>query len=298
MPQIPPEVEGALAEVGARCNVPVDDARLMHQHSNTAIALPAARLLVRVASNPDALESIISSVAVTRWLASRDYPCVEPAEVGPFLVDGRVVSVWRLLDVADKPAGAGAGLGRLLRALHRQPTPPVPLRRLTDPFESVAAAVEQHPDGMTEADRAWVRDQIGQLRRSWAVLDTALPTGLVHGDAHTNNLIRTTAGEVVLGDWDHVAHGPREWDLIQPHYMARRFGRHAEEDLCRFTEAYGWDVRDWPGAGNLINIREITGLSPYIRKAPTDSWSRNEVAHRLSTLRYGDMSARWNSPTR
>lgn len=298
MSAIPPEVESPLAEVAARCRVPVDDARLVHQHSNSAIALPTARLLVRVAGNPDALDRIVSSVAITRWLASRGYSCVEPAEVDPFLVDRRVVSVWRLLDVADEPRGTGAELGRLLRELHRQPVPPIALRRLSDPFESVAAAVEQHPDGMTDDDRAWLHDQIEQLRRSWAELGTLLPTGLVHGDAHTNNLIRTTAGEIVLSDWDHVAQGPREWDLIQPHYMTRRFGRHTEEDLRRFTEAYGWDVRDWPAVETLIRVREITGLSPYVRKAPTACWPRNEVAHRLSTLRNGDTSARWNAPTR
>ncbi|TDB91861.1 phosphotransferase [Actinomadura sp. 7K534] len=292
-----PEVQAALDEVAARCQVPVKDARLVHQHSNSAIALPTARLLVRIAGNPDALDAITSSVAVTRWLASRGYPCVEPADVDPFSVFGRVVSIWRLLDVAEEPPGNGAELGRLLRELHRQPNPPIPLQHLTDPFESVAAAVKQHPDGMTGEDRAWLRDRIEQLRHNWTELTPALPTGLIHGDAHTNNIIRLTTGKTVLGDWDHVALGPREWDLIQAHYMARRFNRHTEHDLRRFAVTYGWDVRDWPGAETLIQTREITGLSPYIRKAPSDHRTRQEVAHRIASLRNGDTSTRWNSPT-
>ncbi|MFD0899176.1 hypothetical protein [Actinomadura sediminis] len=76
---------------------------------------------MRIAGNTDALDAITTSVAVTRWLASRGYPCVEPADVDPFSVFGRVVSIWRLLDVAEEPPGSGAELGRLLRELHRQP---------------------------------------------------------------------------------------------------------------------------------------------------------------------------------
>ncbi|MFI0409065.1 phosphotransferase family protein [Actinomadura sp. 3N508] len=298
MPAMPPEVEAALAEVGARCQVPVDDARLVHRHSNSAIALPAAQLLVRVASNPDAFNSVVSSVAITRWLARQGYPCVIPADVDPFLVVARVVSVWRLLDTADEPPATGAELGELLRELHHQPRPPVQLRKLSDPFESVATAIRQHPDAMTEEDHTWLNDHVRRLRSSWADLSPALPTGLIHGDAHTNNIIRLTTGRGVLGDWDHVAQGPREWDLIQVHYMARRFARHTQEDLGRFTAAYGWDVSDWPGAETLIQIREITGLSPYIRKASTDGLIRREVAHRVASLRLGDKSVQWHSPTR
>ena len=298
MSEMPPAVRAALAEVEARCDVPVHDARLVHQHSNSAIALPTAGLLVRVAGNSDALERITSSVAVTRWLASRGYPCVEPAEMEPFCIDGGVVSTWRLMDVAEEPPGNGAELGRLLRELHHQPSPPIPLRHLTDPFESVAAAIEQHPNGISGDDRTWLRHQIERLRHSWTELIPALPTGLIHGDAHTNNIIRRTTGHAVLGDWDHVALGPREWDLIQPHYMTRRFNRHSPSDLRQFTTAYDWDVRHWGGAETFIRIREITGLSPYIRKAPSDHRARQEAEHRVASLRAGDTSVRWHSPPR
>ncbi|WP_165495350.1 phosphotransferase enzyme family protein [Actinomadura roseirufa] len=276
----------------------MDDARLLNEHSNAVVALPTARLLARVGTNPNALDRVTLSVAVTRWLAGRGYPCVQPAEVDPFLVDGRVVSVWLLLDdVVAEPPATGAELGRLLHQLHRQPAPPIPLRPLADPFESVEAAIRQHPDGVTAADRTWLRDQIEQLRHSWTEMDLALPVGLVHGDAHSNNLIRTT-DRVILGDWDHVAHGPREWDLIQVHYMARRFGRHDPEELDAFAAEYEWDVREWPDAETLIRTREITGLSPYLRKAPKSRWDRDEAAYRISTARTGDKLAHWNSPQR
>ena len=108
--------------------------------------------------------------------------------------------------------------------------------------------------------------------------------------------MRAASGEAILGDWDHVATGPREWDLIQIHYMHRRFGRADEDDIEAFTAAYGWDIRGWPGLDTLVAIREITGLSPYIRTAQTKPFSSQQLAYRLRTLQADDTSARWESP--
>ena len=106
----------------------------------------------------------------------------------------------------------------------------------------------------------------------------------------------TTSGEVILGDWDHVAIGPREWDLIQIHFIHRRFGSTTEHDLDSFAAAYGWDIRDWPGLGALIAVREITGLSAHIRTAPGKPFTREQLIYRLDTLRRDDVTARWESP--
>jgi thiamine kinase-like enzyme len=62
-------------------------------------------------------------------------------------------------------------------------------------------------------------------------MNFAVPAGLIHGDAHGGNLMRAESGEIILGDWDHVADGPREWDLIQIHYIRRRFGRGTDQGL-------------------------------------------------------------------
>ncbi|MBO2460331.1 aminoglycoside phosphotransferase family protein [Actinomadura violacea] len=274
----------------------MDDARVIHEHSNTAVALPAAHLLVRIAGNPDAFDRIKQSVEVTRWLSAEGFPCVEPVDLAPFRVKGRVISVWRLLDVVDHPPGSGTELGRLLHDLHNRPAAPMGVRRLDDPFASVASAINRVQGAMADQDRAWLLTRIRELRTAWNSLATALEPGLVHGDAHPNNLIRVRGGDVVLGDWDHVAHGPREWDLIQPYYMHRRFGRHSTAELREFTDAYGWGVSGWGGFETLIEVREITGLSPYIRRATNHARARQELARRLATLRSGDSAALWKAP--
>jgi hypothetical protein len=292
------QVRAVLDKAAAYLAVPAHDARLLHLHSNASFALPSAGLVVRIATNPAALERVTASIAVTRWLAGRGFPCVIPADIDdqPLVIDGHVVSVWRYVATAGSRAPAGADIGRLLRDLHAQDDPPAPLRQLEDPFASVAAALDEAPDSMPETSRAWLGERISSLRGQWSAMDFPLPAGLIHGDAHIGNLMRAAGGEVILGDWDHVAVGPREWDVVQIHYMQRRFGRVSDDAIEAFSAAYGWDIRGWPGLETLVAIREITGLSPYIRSARDRPFPGQQLAYRVRTLRDGDASARWESP--
>jgi aminoglycoside phosphotransferase (APT) family kinase protein len=291
------EARAILGKAAGRLGVPAEDAELLHLHSNASFVLPAAGLLVRIATNPAAFTRVAASIEVTRWLAARGFPCVTPAEIAgqPFTEEGHVISVWRYVPIAAGPAHPGAELGRLLRQLHAQADPPHPPGRFTDPFYSVASAIGEAPDAMPEPDRAWLRRRITTLRDEWDALAFPRPPGLIHGDAHVGNLMQAVSGEVLLGDWDHVAMGPREWDLMQIHYMHRRFRSATRDDLDSFAAVYGWDIRDWPGLGTLIAAREISGLSAYIRTAPRKPATREQLAYRLDTLRRNDVTARWAS---
>jgi aminoglycoside phosphotransferase len=292
------EAHAILAEVGEHIRTPVNDAELLRLHSNAIFALPSAGLVIRIATKPGAWERIAASVAVTRWLSARGFPCVVPVDFDeqPLVVHERSVSIWRHEPTVDEPGPAGADLGRILRTLHEQPVPPHPLSRFTAPFSSVAGAIETTPDAMSTAHRDWLTDRIAQLGELWAGLEFPHPPSLIHGDAHPNNLMRTSSGEILLGDWDHVAIGPREWDLMQIHYTWRRFGRPSADDVEAFTVAYGWDVRDWSGLDTLIAAREISGLSSYIRTALSKPFARKEIARRLDALRECDVMARWDPP--
>ena len=292
------EVRSILDEAGARMGLLVDGARLLRLHSNANFVLPSAGLVVRIATNPGALDRVAASINVTRWLAGLGFPCVVPADVHdqPIVVAGHVVSAWRYVPTTDTPKPTGAEMGELLADLHVRPDPPQPPDELGDPFASVASALEEAPESIPDSSRSWLSDRIALLREQWPTMRFPLVWGLIHGDAHISNLMRTASGDIVLGDWDHIATGPREWDLVQIHYMHRRFGRADENDIEAFTAAYGWDIRDWPGLDTLIAIREITGLSPYIRTARTKPFSGEQLDYRLETLRAGDTAARWESP--
>ena len=115
----------AIAEAAAaRLRVPAGDAELIHLHSNATVALPSAGLVLRIATNPDALDRIRGSVRVCRWLAARGYPCTVPADAEPWTEAGRTVSVWRYEDVIPGPPASMAEFGTLLRTLHDEPRRP------------------------------------------------------------------------------------------------------------------------------------------------------------------------------
>jgi aminoglycoside phosphotransferase (APT) family kinase protein len=293
------ELRAVLSAVGRRINIAVEHARLLHLHSNAIFALPTTGLVVRIATNPDAFDGVTASLRVTRWLAARGFPCVVPADIAgqPFVEGGRIVSIWRYVPTVPEPRPTAAELGWLLRTLHNQPALPDPPARFTDPLSSMANALDECPDVLPSAHRRWLAGRISQLRAAWHTLEFPHPPGLIHGDAHPNNLIRTPTGHTVLGDWDHVAIGPREWDLVQIQYTRRRFGRPADAEIDHFVTSYGRDLRGWPGLPTLVAIREISGLSPYLRTATSKPFSARELAHRLDTLQRHDTATRWTAPS-
>jgi hypothetical protein len=290
------KARAVLDTAASRLGVPVHDAKLLRLHGNASYALPSAGLVIRIAVNPQVLGPVTAAIAVTRWLADRGFPCTVPADIDdqPFVIAGCVVSAWRYLPTVGTPAPTSAEMGNILHELHAQGDPPYPLPEFGDPLASVTAAIRDSPDAMSPASLSWLQERITQLRRQWFTLDFPRAAGLIHGDAHIGNLMRAASGQAVLGDWDHVATGPREWDLAQIHYMDRRFGRAGENGIDAFTAAYGWDIRTWPGLDTLVAIREIWGLRPYIRTARDRPSYSQQLAFRLHSLQSGDTQARWN----
>ncbi len=293
------QFDAVLADVCHLIGVPPSGAKLLHLHGNAVYALPSARLVVRISTSLDARARITESLKVTAWLAESGFPCTAPAPVTgqPFTIDGKVATVWQYIPEAPSPPPSARDLARILRDLHSRPLPPSPPEALPDPLVSVTAALQSSPPGaIPRPDRDWLANRVTELRRTWAELRFPLTPALVHGDAHPGNLIRAQDGTIVLGDWDHVAIGPPEWDLAQIYYTSRRLGYPAQDDVEGFGAAYGWDPRDWPGLATLVAIREISGLSTYIRNAPAQPFARRELAMRISTLRADDHAARWNRP--
>lgn len=293
------QFDAVLDNVCRQIGVPTSGAQLLRLHGSAVFALPVAGLVVRISTNLAAVARITESLKVTAWLAGSGFPCTVPAPVEgqPFTIDGKVATFWQYVPGAPGPDPSAVDLARLLRELHSRPLPPDPPDPLTDPLAGVRAALRlAPPDAMPSQQQDWLADQIELLSGRWAGLRFPHPATLIHGDAHPGNLIRAPHGVIVLGDWDHVATGPPEWDLAQVFYTSRRLGFPAQEEIDGFGAAYGWEPRDWPGLATLEAVREVSGLSPYIRNAPAQPFARQELVMRISTLQAGDRLARWNRP--
>ena len=89
-------------------------------------------------------------------------------------------------------------------------------------------------------------------------------------------------GRLVLIDFDHAAHGPRELDLL---FAAPDHFHEPTADRDTFTRAYGHNLLNWPGWSTLHDISEAHSLVSYIRRAPTTPAAVTELARRLHSLR-------------
>ncbi len=115
---------------------------------------------------------------------------------------------------------------------------------------------------------------------------------MIHGDAYPGNTL-WDGDRAILGDWDEVAFGPRELDLINTHQGAR-FGRGLTERTA-FSDAYGWDATRWSGYPTLRAMRDLHTLAAYIERGQTDPRAAAELRHRIRTLRDRDLAARWRA---
>jgi hypothetical protein len=294
---LPQQVTDALASACAETGLVAVGARLMRMHSNTVFYLPASNAVARINSGMtiDGARRVAASLTATQWLAQQGFPTVRPKVNRVVVHDGLVVSFWEY-EQTVKAGRSLTALAGLLRELHSFRDVALDLPSMPSPLGGVARALHDHPEAFDGNDRAWLSNEISDCQRRWAGMKFILPAGLTHGDAHPNNLLYTKHG-VLLGDWDHVGYGPREWDLVQAVYFHRRFPAPGD-DLDGAAGVYGWDLRVWSGADDLIGIREVSGLGSYIRTAAAKPDARAELAYRIMTLRERDISAPWNSPSR
>jgi aminoglycoside phosphotransferase (APT) family kinase protein len=289
-------LRGALITACASIGVQAGGAQLLRLHSNAVFHLPRPDLIARISTERHGRQRIAVSLAVTAWLAEQGFPTVTPAHLHPVQAGPFLASFWHYVETANIERTA-AQLAPILRELHTMAEPPFDLPGIDMPgvLEAAAETVLAHPKAFTADDQSFLTDRIADLEQQWGALCFALPSGLIHGDAHPNNLLPTTTARVLIGDWDSTCLGPREWDLIQPHYFHRRFST-TRADLDRAARVYGWDVRGWTGLDTLIAVREITGLGSYIRTASMKPGARQELTYRIATLRAGDTHAAWHSP--
>ena len=290
---LPSQVADALAAACRETGIAASGARLLRMHSNTVIYLPASNAVARINAGAEGEKRVTASLTATQWLARKGFPTVRP-KVGRAVVhDSIVVSFWEFERTIHAERSLST-LARLQRELHDITAASLALPAMPAPLHSVTRALDDYPDALEDSDRIWLAREISECGQRWASIRFELPAGLVHGDAHPNNLLHTPRGPL-LGDWDHVGHGPREWDLVQAFYFHRRFPAQGD-DLDAAARTYGWDLRAWPRLDDLIGIREISGLGSYIRTAAAKPATRAELAYRIKTLREHDTTAPWNSP--
>ncbi|MFI6287659.1 phosphotransferase family protein [Streptomyces sp. NPDC051018] len=288
----PAELTGLIARAGRALGLDGHQPHLLRGHTNAVVRLgPAVLKIARKGTPAPALEH---TVQLVRWLTDSGFPSVplHPGVRQPLqLAADAPATVWTYLPQPARPIIA-ADLAAPLAALHRLSDPPVPVRPL-DNLDAIRRSLTAART-LDADDLAFLRHRTDRLEHRLKDVRYELPPGLVQGDAqHRNALHDTAAGRTVLCDWDTLAHGRPEWDLVTVEIHCRRFG-HGPAHYTDFATAYGFDVTAWPGYPVLRDIRELRMITTNARKTAHTPGSLAEVRRRIKGLRENEHALPWN----
>ncbi|MFE1382103.1 phosphotransferase enzyme family protein [Streptomyces sp. NPDC058740] len=273
-----------LAAVGLRAA----EASLLALGENAVFAL--GDLVVKVGRDAELLPRAERELALAGWLAEAGVPAVRAAEPKPRTAEGHPVTLWHRLPEAVRPAEP-RDLAPLLRQVHALPEP----AGLALPRRELLGGVERWlrlaGDAIDPADAAFLRERRDSFAPAAAALTPHLTPGPIHGDALPRN-VHVGADGPVLVDLETFSSDLREHDLVVLALSRDRYGLDPAA-YTAFTEAYGWDVRDWEGCTVLRGARETASCAWVAQHAPTNPKALAEFERRVASLRDGDPEVRW-----
>ncbi|MBQ0830105.1 phosphotransferase family protein [Streptomyces tagetis] len=284
--------EDVLRRACAVAGLEAAGARVLRGHTNAVVLLERESVVVKIARHGSRPADAVRTVRFVRWLMEQGFPTVPLHPVAaeqPVVVDGHAVTFWTYLPQPDHPVRAEQ-LAPLLHALHRLGPPPVEL-----PARDTVAAIASSLGGITDVPARLVdvlSVRLRALAEELAEVRFPYPETVVQGDPQHRNALHH-GGEAVLCDWDTVARGHREWDLVTVEIHCRRFG-YGDAHYRDFASSYGRDITSWEGYSTLRDLRELRMITTNARKIGHAPGSRAEVIRRIEGLIEGDTTLRWH----
>lgn len=230
-------------EAAGRLEINTEGASLLRIAAGAHIVFPRADVVARVDS-PTCLSLARKQVEIARSLERLDVPAARlvPGEQ-PIILEHGVITFWvRLHDVGRR--AEAEQLGELARKLHgasQQLLAAISSIKRFDPFEAVSEWLDCDSGLPAPAGTDELRARIADAMARWP--ETASTTGpltLVHGDLHSDNVIVTTQGPVLI-DFEDAGLGPAAWDAAPQVIAARRYGG-APDSYQQFAKGYGKDL--------------------------------------------------------
>ncbi|WP_225997706.1 phosphotransferase family protein [Myceligenerans pegani] len=289
-----PDAAEDVAAIGHRAAVRAgindNGARPLRHGSNALFLLPHANLVARV-GRPGSMTTARREVQIAAWLADQGLRVNTPAPgiEQPVIIADQPVTWW--LPLLPHRHATTAELATVLHRLHELPVPDSLGLPALDPLAQIADRIAD-TTGIAPADRSWLLDHAAALRREVA---GAIPAraAVVHGDAWQGNVVVPDDGEPVLLDFEHVALGHPDWDLVPIAVDHTDFARLSDADYDAFVSAYGGhDVTRTPWFRTMADIQELRWTAFVAQKAATDPRAATEATHRIACLR-GEVPKPW-----
>ncbi|MEV0950863.1 phosphotransferase [Promicromonospora sp. NPDC050249] len=280
--------QAVLREACRRVGHSAQGAELVGRSVNTVYRLAHDPVVVRI--RPWSAAYVVEDqIRTARLLVTAGAPLTRPLDVEQPVRVGAYVATFWVAAAAPGLEWQTTHLGYALHALHAVPAPERVPR--WDPFSTVRRRI-MAATYLDAASRAWCDQETDRLERAYRDVAHALPTGILHGDAHVANLLRGADGRPVLADLDSIALGPQLVDLTPTAVDSVRFCMRKRQ--LAMVEAYGTDVTRHEAWPVLRRVRELStttfGLLTGVRDPRVAALAR----HRLRTLQDDDHEARWH----
>jgi Ser/Thr protein kinase RdoA (MazF antagonist) len=278
----------AAVRVAREHGIDVARPRVLSNEQNLLVHLSPSPVVARVAtriawSRPDPAAWLGREVAVASHAARNGGPVVAPtslADPGPHTSDGYHLTLWTYVASSDQLASdaeVGEALARLHLSLRDFPSNSLPGRLpVHAQIENELSALER--DNVVDAPTlAALKD----LHENLSVeLDGVQGTdGVLHGDAHPWNLLRTVAGWRWI-DMEETGFGPQEFDLA---VLASKV-RDVDAALSRYASTMGSPEVARDLLVPFQGIRELESVVWGLGMAVFDPSSREAAQDRLKRL--------------
>jgi Ser/Thr protein kinase RdoA (MazF antagonist) len=177
-----------------------------------------------------------------------------------------------------------AEFGGLLRHFHDLATSQTGLVDEWEPFELIRPRLAAaRRDGIERALFEPLEARLAALEASVPGLVSGLGGGVVHGDAHYGNVMCLPGHRHVLVDFDQVARGPLEWELVPSLVTSMRFGM-PDADYDSFSAAYRYDLRTSPHVSTFVALRELGMVTWLLQQYGTSAAVDEEIRLRIRTM--------------
>ena len=261
---------------------------------NNAVFRVGTAHVFRVMRPTTSEANVQQEIELAREFARLDVPTVRLIDLTteqPLRSHDCLGTVWEPLDKPDHDR-LYRPFGHLLRTFHQRTAE---LRLPLEPWRPLASSdrrlAELHghypPEDITMLSQ-WSRRIAVELDQ----VEPVLPGGVIHGQAEIGNVL-LRAGHPVLIDFERVAIGPREWDLIDTAVTVARFGL-PEQCYRDFADAYGFDVRAWDGYETYRRLWELRATTWLMQNRHHSREAARETEVRLRTWRDDDPDTQWS----
>jgi Ser/Thr protein kinase RdoA (MazF antagonist) len=289
------EVEARRAAV-AMCELaglPASELELLRFGSNAVFGVNEAHVL-RVMRPTTSEAEVQREIDLAHEFVRLDVPTARLAGIAaqqPLKAGNCMGTVWERLHEPDRGSRYGT-LGQLMHTFHQRTAglrvPLEPWRQLASSDWRLAAQRDHYAAQDLTMLTQWSERIAGELDQVRPVL----PGGVIHGQAEVGNVL-FRAGHPVFIDFEQVALGPREWDLVHTAAVIARFGR-PEQHYRDFADAYGFDVRAWEGYQTYRRLWELCATTWLMQHGHRDRETTREIELRLQTWRDDNPHTRWS----